>query len=128
MTNIQELQETIEVVIVEVDKAPYRKMIPNTLKAKQDIVGGYIECVDMARHKNRVISLVINEEGLLLDLPLNRVISTLQNESVQDFPIVGNFCVIAFDMTEGEAVTLTEDEIKEYLLFFSAKFIMLMGE
>jgi hypothetical protein len=46
------------------------KEIDGSLKSMQKIVGGYIEVVKVPHSK---ILLVCNEEGLLLNLPVNRV-------------------------------------------------------
>jgi hypothetical protein len=51
------------------------------LKELQKAVGGYIELVYLGNDK----ILVVNEEGLLENLPLNRKASTLARR-----PIVGN--------------------------------------
>jgi len=63
----------IQVVIVEPIKKPYKKTIPNTLEAMNDIVGGYIEVIPcgVTETKTQLI-LTCNEEGKLLDLPFNR--------------------------------------------------------
>lgn len=41
--------------------------IPNTLEACQELVGGYIEVVHIAEN----VICIVNEEGLILDLPEN---------------------------------------------------------
>ena len=48
---------------------PEVREIPNTLKALQSIVGGYIETVNTGVPG---IILIVNEEGGILDMPLNR--------------------------------------------------------
>jgi hypothetical protein len=52
-----------------------------TLKKMQELVGGYIELV----YLNNGMCLVINEEGLLIDLPLNQ-----QATELYGYPIVGD--------------------------------------
>ena len=44
--------------------------IPNTLKALQEAVGGYIETVTFAKDA----CLIVNEEGHLRDLPKQRIL------------------------------------------------------
>lgn len=64
--------------------------IPNTLEALQKEVEGFIECVPLT-----VGSCVIcNEEGLLLDLPVNVIINSTQ--------YVGTILVVG---TDGEDFT-----------------------
>ena len=60
--------------------------IENTLKAKQDFVGGTIQCVSI----NDEIDLIVNDDGKLIGLPLNR--AWLYKDKLIDL-IVGNaFC------------------------------------
>ena len=47
--------------------------IPNTLKAKQEFVGGFIEATYPSADP---IAVIVNEEGKLNDLPLNRALYT----------------------------------------------------
>lgn len=60
--------EKIRVVVVEPTKQPRVEMIPNTLEAQQELVGGYIECLAL---DNETL-IVCNEEGKLRSLPINR--------------------------------------------------------
>lgn len=63
-------ERQILVVIKEPGKpAVVDPLFDNTLEAFQSAVGGYIECVPLGHGLNAV--LVCNEEGKLLDLPLN---------------------------------------------------------
>ena len=55
----------IDVLIVEPNKLPYEKTIENTLEAKQEIVGGLIECTGLL--KDSEVSIICNEEGKYLD-------------------------------------------------------------
>lgn len=56
------------VVPADKDKKPYKTYIDDSLEAFQQMVGGYIETVPVARD----VIAVVNEEGLLLGLPVNR--------------------------------------------------------
>jgi Domain of unknown function (DUF3846) len=56
----------IEVIIVEPNQPARIETIPNTLEAKQKIVGGYIEVIRMDG-----FDIIINEEGKLIDLEPN---------------------------------------------------------
>ena len=47
----------------------YFEEIENTLRAKQDFVGGTIQCL----HLTNEIDMVCNDDGKLMGLPLNRV-------------------------------------------------------
>ena len=61
----------MNVVVVEPGYLPYEKEI-NGLSEKQAIVGGYITAT--YPYKNEAVSIVANDEGLLLNLPFNRSI------------------------------------------------------
>lgn len=53
-----------------------------TLKKQQDFVGGYIEYVYLENHNS---IMIVNEEGLLQNLPFNAEASIIANRA-----IVGN--------------------------------------
>ena len=94
--------EKIQVVIVEPHKKPYAKTIPNELAAFNDIVGGYIEIVRMGRKTPTGAELVItvNEEGKLMQLPLNR--------SIVGFDmLVGTFFISAANLV-GDNVSIDD--------------------
>ncbi len=69
------MQEKIKVLVVEPDKRPKVREIPNTLEAMQEIVGGYIEVAHPWGYVERV-ALVCNEEGKIRELPINRTVRT----------------------------------------------------
>lgn len=57
----------ITVMVFEPGKPGYLKKVPDTLQAYQEIVGGNIEEVGLFSD----CLLFCNEEGLLMDLPMN---------------------------------------------------------
>lgn len=64
----------LRIMVVEPDKEPYEKVIDHSLAAIQKIVGGYIETTrDSLLPK---MLLVVNEEGKLKGLPMNRCTGT----------------------------------------------------
>lgn len=105
--------EEIQVVIVEPNKKPYKKMIPNTLAAMNDIVGGYIEIVRMGPTKTGAqLIITLNEEGKLLELPFNRKIAHF------DF-LVGTFFISATNFM-GDNVSLDDETADQMIKTFSA--------
>jgi len=94
----------INVLIVEPNELPYEKEIPNTLEAKQEIVGGYIECTSILDDDS--VSIICNEEGKINGLPLNRYIG-------HDI-IAGTFIIAGDDYENGEFKSLTDEQIKKY--------------
>ena len=62
----------IKVIVVEPEKEPYIKEIDDTLEAKQKLVGGDIEIVSSFFSDEVDYDFIINEEGKIRGLPLNR--------------------------------------------------------
>lgn len=88
----------IRVMICKVGKKPYVKEIPNELEVMHELVGGYIETAPLI---NGLI-VVCNEEGILLNLPINN------NLGVH---ILGNFFVARTDGDEFASITYEDIEI-----------------
>lgn len=95
-----------KVIVVPVNGEPYVDDVKG-LKGMQAVVGGYIESVTVAKN----VSLICNEEGLLVGLPRNRFV-----EDVGGF-ICGDFLVSRYDL-EGATVDVTPEDI----LFYTRKF------
>ena len=53
--------KVLKILVKEPDKEPYIKEIEHSLEAMQEIVGGYIESVEMPGMRN--VDLYVNEEG-----------------------------------------------------------------
>lgn len=78
----------MQVIICEVGKAPEVREMPNTLKALQEAVGGYIETLHPHKAGLRGLDntvMIFNEEGRLRGLPPNRlgIVGTLIFAGVQ---------------------------------------------
>lgn len=100
-----EVIEKIKVIIIEPEKDPYTKEIYNTLKAKQDIVGGLIQCLPTMFSKDDTYDFIVNDEGKLLDLPLNRYIYDKQDI------VAGNIIIAKADISTGEFVSIEDSQI-----------------
>ena len=87
------MEKEIRVVIIEPGVPSYRKTIPNTLEAFQNIVGGYIEVVPLPGN----VRMIVNEEGKLLSLPKNKAATELY-QKISDY-IAGTAIITA---TRGE--------------------------
>ena len=98
------MQRNIKVLVVEPNKLPYEKVIPNRLKDKQQIVNGYIEYVRLLDDDNVV--LICNEEGKINGSELNRDIG-------YDI-ITGTFIVVRECVDDGEDRSLTDEQIEKY--------------
>lgn len=109
-------EKMLKVVIVEPGRKPRIEEIENTLEAKQAVVGGYIEClnVDPINKECKPYTIICNEEGKLNGLPLNRGLYHRQAEVAPPWEIIaGTFIVVGDDWESGEFVSLTEEQIKD---------------
>ena len=61
---------SLRVMVVEPDKEPYEKVLRGDLESMQEVVGGYIETTRDTLLPGMV--LVVNEEGKIKGLPMNR--------------------------------------------------------
>ena len=100
-------KETMTVLLVEPEKYPRPVEIGTDLEDLQKAVGGYIE-VTYPFDEN--VSLVMNEEGKLDGLPLNRA---LRDEDGQIYDVVaGSFLVVG--LTEESFGSLTPDQMQKF--------------
>lgn len=97
--------EKIKVIIVEPEKEPYVKEIYNTLKDKQDIVGGLIQCVPSLFDDKDTYDFIVNDEGKIIGLPLNRFIYNKQDI------VCGNLIIAKPDIETGEFISIEESEV-----------------
>ena len=106
------MQRSIRCLKVEPNKLPEEVTIPNTLKAKQEIVGGDIEYAYM-ENDNSVV-LICNEYGKLDGLPYNRDIG---------YDVIAGPFLIVGDEDTGEDRSLLDEQIKKYKNVFNEKSI-----
>lgn len=103
--DIEEVPKMVKVLIKEPGKEPYEKEIEDTLDNLQEIVGGYIECVEMPGVKN--VDLYVNEEGKLNKLPGNFLLPEYEDCAC------GTVYMVGFDPETGENVSITDNQIKK---------------
>ena len=94
----------IQVVVKEPMKKPEIRTIENMLKAKQEIIGGYIEYFPFVNGYD----IVLNEEGKLEHLPANLVFHG-------DMEIIVGTIIVSKANEEGEDVGLTDEECQEVM-------------
>ena len=95
------IEKTIRILKIEPQKLPYEKEINNDLEGIQGEVEGLFECIYLGDN----CILVCNEEGKLNGMELNR--------RVGNDIIAGPF-FIAGDSEDGEFISLTDEQIKQY--------------
>lgn len=96
----------MRVIILKPGEKAYVDEIENTLKKMQNIVGGYIECINPWGNK---IVMVCNDEGKIAGLPMNIAINTDWCKDV----ICGT---VFFCREKGPELTDLTDEDVEFLL------------
>ena len=106
------MQRSIRCLKVEPNKLPEEIIIQNTLKAKQDIVGGDIEYAYL-ENDNSVV-LICNEFGKLDGLPYNRDIN---------YDVIAGTFLIVRDEDSGEDRSLLDEHIEKYKNIFNEKSI-----
>ena len=100
----------MQVVVVEPKKKPEVREIGDSLESMQKIVGGLIEAVYPF---DEPVALIANEEGKLLNLPLNRALRDDEG-TVYDI-ISGTFFLCAAPPDSDRFAGLTDQQIKTYM-------------
>ena len=104
----------MQVVVVEPKKKPVVQNIDPGLESMQKIVGGSIEAVYPFADS---VALICNEEGKLLNLPLNRA---LRDDDGEVYDIIsGTFFLCAAPPDSEHFETLTDQQVKTYMERFA---------
>lgn len=115
----------MQVVIVEPEKKPFVQNIDDTLTSMQQIVGGTIQAVYPFEEP---VALICNDEGKLLNLPLNRALRD-SNGAIYDI-VAGTFFLCAASVDSDRFECLTDEQVQIYLERFATpeQFIMVNGD
>ena len=90
---------TIRGIVISTDNmVEVKDFAPPLYQSLGEAVGGTIELV-RPRGLARPFVMIVNDEGLLLDLPLNRLGSILYETQKHGSPIVGNVVIMKEGMT-----------------------------
>ena len=98
------------------NKVEVREFGEPLYKTVGKVVGGYIETVHPRGLKFPYV-MIVNEEGLLLGLPLNPFGCKLYGTAQHGQPIVGNIVIMKVGYADGEPdiVGLADEEIEEVI-------------
>ena len=99
----------IRVLMIEPGKPPEMREISDTLQSMQEAVGGWIE---EYMPFDDDVALVVNEEGKINGLPLNRAIRS-EDGSLQDI-IAGPFFICSAPVESESYQSLTPEMEKKY--------------
>ena len=98
----------MRVLVVEPERRPKVREIDDSLKAMQEIVGGYIQPI----YLDDSVALVCNDEGKVMNLPLNR---GLRDKNGQIYDIVsGTFFLCGAPADSDHFTSLTPEQIEQY--------------
>lgn len=104
----------MRVIVVEPKKKPEVREIGDSLESMQKIVGGLIEAVYPF---DEPVALICNEEGKLLNLPLNRA---LRDDARKVYDIIsGTFFLCAAPTDSDHFAGLTDQQAKTYMERFA---------
>ena len=118
-------EEKIKVLALLPMELPKEIDLDNTLEAMQKFVGGLIECITLSDTGSEV-TLVCNDEGKLMGLPLNRA---LFDDDGHVYDIVsGNFLIVG--LGEEDFTDLSPDLMEKYgeQFKYPEKFARIAGE
>jgi len=102
-----ETDKSVTALIVEPMREPHVKTISTDLSGLQKVVGGFIEIVYPFEDN---VGLIVNEEGKLEGLPLNR---GLYNDKGKLYDVIaGTFAVVGLE--EDDFCSLTSDQLNKY--------------
>lgn len=105
------MNNTIRVLVCQVGEAPFVKEIEDTLEAKQELVGGWIEMCCPPSHDDDAV-IICNEEGKINRLPMNRFV-TLEDGTVYDV-ICGDFFIVDAPVESENFRSLSDEQIEKY--------------
>ena len=117
--------EKIKVLAILPMELPKEIELDNTLEAMQKFVGGLIECITLSDTGSEV-TLICNDEGKLMGLPLNRA---LFDDDGHVYDIVsGNFLIVG--LGEEDFTDLSPDLMEKYgeQFKYPEKFARIAGE
>lgn len=109
------MKKTMLVVVIEPDKPARKETIGSDLKSMQEVVGGYIEVVPFSIDsfpKSKFL-LVLNEEGMILRLPINYLV---KDETIR---VAGTAFICKSH--RDEMIGLTEEEADHIIHSFYRK-------
>ena len=115
-------KEKMNVLVVEPGKAPFLQEMGTDLSSLQNAVGGYIEAVYPYEEP---VALIVNEEGKLNGLPLNRA---LRDDDGDIFDIAAGTMLVV-GLGEEDFCSLTEEQVQRFTEEFRMpeQFIQLNG-
>lgn len=105
----------VRVIAVKCDKTYIIEDFKPELENEQAFVGGFIEVLDIASNNSGYsLSLICNEEGKLMGLPLNKPLANNDGEVID---YIAGDCLIALYNADGEMVSMPKQLANKYVNF-----------
>ena len=111
----KELKMKIRALLVKPNEAPKEVYIENTLEAKQEIVGGYIEVCTPILHDDTAV-IICNEEGKLLGLEPNRPLYD-EEDNIYDV-VCGDFIILDAPEDSDDFGSLSAEQVRKYQIMY----------
>ena len=110
----------MKALLVEPGKRPIAKDVPGTLVSMQTIVGGTIQAIYPFEEP---VALICNDDGKLLNLPMNRML----HESGDI--ICGTFLIVGAPPDSSHFTSMADEQIQRYQkrFRFPESFLMMNG-
>lgn len=121
---IEEIKdEKITALFIAPNEKPKVIEIENELEKFQELVDGYIECIDYD-----TVTIICNEEGKINSLPLNRALYDREGSPYEI--IAGNMVLVSTTQMGANFDSLTQGQIELYKREFesSEQFFMIDGQ
>ena len=99
----------MKILVIEPEKHPEEREVPDNLEEMQKLVGGYIQAIYPFEDR---VALVCNDEGKLRGLPLNRALRDKDGE-IYD-AISGTFFLCAAPADSDNFQSLTDEQVAKY--------------
>lgn len=103
------MENLIKVVLKKANQEAQVIEIEQSLKMLQQLVGGYIEMVECPGVDK--VDIILNEEGKLLDLPMNIALPEYEDIAFGDIVFAG------VNHQDGDTISLTDGQIINVLLY-----------
>ncbi len=98
----------MRILAVEPGRKPEAREIDGSLKSMQEIVGGFIQAI----YLDGAVALICNDEGKLMNLPLNRA---LKDKDGQIYDIIsGTFFLCGAPDDSSNFTSLAQEQIQQY--------------
>lgn len=113
----------MKALFVTPEKYPFVIEFEDNLNNLQSLVDGRIEVISIKERGSRSIDVIINEEGKINNLEVNRML-VFPDGNVD--VLCGNIIIVATNIETGDFDSLTNEEINWYMNMFLDDYIFII--